>query len=92
VFPAVVFGLYTRWFRASGLLTGWALGMALGTALSWTQGVKPTYAMPGVGNVYIGLIALIANITMAMLATWIAGQRGWAHGNDATLPADFVDA
>ncbi|MFI4970312.1 MAG: monocarboxylate uptake permease MctP, partial [Lysobacterales bacterium] len=39
VVPAVVFGLYTNWFRANALLAGWALGMVLGTTLSWSQGV-----------------------------------------------------
>ena len=29
-FPALVFGLFTRWFRAEGLLLGWAVGHCLG--------------------------------------------------------------
>ena len=29
-FPALVFGLFTRWFRAEGLLLGWAVGNSLG--------------------------------------------------------------
>src|SRR3954453_12481510 len=29
-FPAVVFGLYGRWFRAEGLLLGWAIGIGWG--------------------------------------------------------------
>ena len=28
VFPAIAFGLYTRWFRANALLAGWAVGMS----------------------------------------------------------------
>ena len=28
--PAVVFGLYIRWFHAWGLLAGWAVGLAAG--------------------------------------------------------------
>ena len=30
-FPAVVFGLYTRWFHRWALLAGWAVGMVYGT-------------------------------------------------------------
>ncbi|WP_248959152.1 hypothetical protein [Sphaerisporangium perillae] len=30
-FPAVVFGLYTRWFHPGALLAGWATGMLSGT-------------------------------------------------------------
>ncbi len=29
-FPALVFGLFTRWFRAEGLLLGWAVGIGWG--------------------------------------------------------------
>ena len=36
VFPAVIFGLYTRWFSGWALLAGWATGMVLGTWLAWT--------------------------------------------------------
>lgn len=31
VLPAVVFGLYTRWFRRWALLVGWAAGIAAST-------------------------------------------------------------
>ena len=30
-FPAMVFGLYTRWFHRWALLVGWAVGMVYGT-------------------------------------------------------------
>ncbi len=91
-FPAIVFGLYTRWFRASSLLAGWAVGMALGTALSWIEGVKPIYPLPGIGGVYIGLIVLVANLAVAALTTWIANQLGSVRGGDSTSPADYADA
>ena len=92
VFPAIVCGLYTRWFRARGLLAGWALGMALGTALSWVEGVKPVYAVPGLGNVYIGLIALAANFALTTIITLIANARGTARNADATIAEDYADA
>jgi len=92
VVPAIVFGLYTRWFRANALLAGWALGMTLGTTLSWMQGVKPTYAIPGIGTVYIGVIALAANIIVAALITVIADRLRFARSGDATTVADYADA
>jgi SSS family solute:Na+ symporter len=92
VFPAIAIGLFTRWFRANGLLAGWAVGMALGTALSWIEGVKPVYPLPGLGKVYIGLIALAANIAVAALITLAANWRGSARDNDATLSTDYADA
>jgi SSS family solute:Na+ symporter len=92
VVPTVVFGLYTRWFRAHALLAGWALGMTLGTTLSWIHGVKPTYAIPDIGTVYIGVIALVANALFAALITVIADRLGLSRHNDATVPADYEDA
>src|ERR1700721_3516703 len=35
IFPAMILGLFTRWFSGSALLVGWAVGLALGTSLSW---------------------------------------------------------
>jgi len=90
VFPAAVLGLFTRWCRAGGLLAGWALGMALGTTLSWLEGVKPVYPLPGIGKVYIGLIALAANFALAALVTALANRRGLARAADATAPADYA--
>ena len=37
IFPAMIFGLYTRWFSGGALLIGWAVGMIVGTSLSWGE-------------------------------------------------------
>ncbi|HEY7871187.1 MAG TPA: sodium:solute symporter [Rudaea sp.] len=92
VFPAIVFGLFTRWFRPNALLAGWALGMVLGTTLSASVGMKPVFALPGIGGVYIGLIALAANLILAALLTLIADARGLIRAADATQVADYEDA
>lgn len=42
--PAIVFGLYTRWFHRQALLVGWAVGMVYGT---WTAWNNPKIADPG---------------------------------------------
>jgi SSS family solute:Na+ symporter len=92
VFPTVVFGLFMRWFRSGGLLAGWAFGMTLGTALSASVGMKPIFTLPGLGGVYIGLIALVANIALAALVAIIANARGLARAADVTQSADYEDA
>src|ERR1700744_1375864 len=57
-FPSLVFGLFTRWFRAEGLLLGWAAGIAWGSWTAWSNGLKPL-ATIGLGGgdyvVYFGL-------------------------------------
>jgi len=70
--PALVFGLFTNWFRAPGLLAGWAVGFFGGTWLVYVNGLKPLQAVSFGGQsftVYIGLVALLANIAMAAAVT-----------------------
>ena len=41
IFPAMIFGLFTRWFSGPALLIGWAVGMILGTSLAWGERPGP---------------------------------------------------
>jgi SSS family solute:Na+ symporter len=75
-FPALVFGLFTRWFRAEGLLLGWAVGILWGSWTAWSNGLKPlaTIDLGGVSYVfYVGLGALILNVAVAAIVTVIVG-------------------
>jgi solute:Na+ symporter, SSS family len=75
-FPALVFGLFTRWFRAEALLLGWAAGIGWGTWTAWSNGLKPlaTLSLNGTAHTfYVGLGALILNIAVAVVATVIMG-------------------
>jgi SSS family solute:Na+ symporter len=81
-FPALVFGLFTRWFRAEGLLLGWVAGIGWGSWTAWSHGLKPlaTINLGGVDySFYVGLGALILNIAVAVVATivlaWILPNR-----------------
>ena len=68
-FPAVVFGLFTRWFRAPALLTGWAVGLAGGTLLVYLDGLKPIHTLhlgATAYTVYTGLLALAVNVLVAL--------------------------
>ncbi|MFZ0067397.1 MAG: sodium:solute symporter family protein [Pseudolabrys sp.] len=74
VFPAVVFCLFTRWFLAPALIAGWAVGLIGGTYLSWVDGLKPLHLV-SFGDLsftmYVGLIALVANILTAVVVNMI---------------------
>jgi SSS family solute:Na+ symporter len=73
-FPALIFGLFTRWFRAGGLLLGWAAGMGWGSWTAWSNGLKPlaTIDLGGASYIfYVGLGALILNVVVAAVATVI---------------------
>src|SRR6195256_2170613 len=76
-FPALVFGLFTRWFRAEGLLLGWAVGIGWGSWTAWSNGLKPlaTIDLGGASYVfYVGLGALILNIAIAAIVTIIVAR------------------
>lgn len=76
--PALVFGLYTNWFRARGLLTGWFFGFGIGTFLVWGNGWKPLQSFhfgETSFSVYIGLIALAINIAVAVLVNAATPER-----------------
>src|ERR1700744_3006272 len=76
-FPALVFGLYTRWFRAEALLLGWAVGIGWGRRAGGRQGLKPlaTVTLDGASYVfYVGLGALILNIVVAVVGTVVVGM------------------
>jgi SSS family solute:Na+ symporter len=76
-FPALVFGLFTRWFRAEGLLLGWAAGIIWGSWTAWSNALKPlaTIELGGASySFYVGLGALILNVVVAAIATLVAAR------------------
>lgn len=87
VFPAVVFGLFTRWFSGWALFAGWATGMGLGTWLAWTpSGWVPVHLIftPNL-VVYNGVTAILANVVVAALLSAALPNRA----RDATQ--DYAD-
>ena len=89
VFPAVVFGLFTRWFSSWALFAGWAAGMGLGTWLAWTpQAWVPVHGVFGSSFiVYNGVTAMLVNIIVAALLSAILPNRG----HDETRAEDYAD-
>ena len=77
-FPAVVFGLYTGWFKAPALLAGWAVGFATGTVLVASDGMKPLHTFV-LGDtkvtLYIGLVALAVNIVVTLAVNVLVPSR-----------------
>ncbi|MGW7004827.1 monocarboxylate uptake permease MctP [Streptomyces sp. NPDC054933] len=97
-FPAIVAGLYTRWFHRWALLVGWLVGMVYGTWTAWTV-ASPTQAhfggssklIPGIGQIgYIGMTAFVLNLAVAIVLTVILKALGTPEGFDETAPADYT--
>ncbi len=77
-FPSVVFGLFFRFFKAPGLLAGWAVGLLGGSWVVFADGLKPvhTLAIGGASyTVYVGLLALVANIVVAAVVSAVLPAR-----------------
>ncbi|OYY27048.1 MAG: sodium:solute symporter [Azorhizobium sp. 35-67-15] len=71
-FPAVVFGLFTRWFRAGALLAGWVVSIGGGSFIVFSDGLVPVHRVILGGEsytIYVGLLALVANLVVAVLGT-----------------------
>jgi len=89
--PAVLIGLYTRWFNAWALLIGWAAGTFAGTYMVASVNFASTYSLtiggwtfPG----YIALYALILNLVIAIVVTPLMNTLG-AKPQDQTAAADY---
>ncbi|SDO64617.1 solute:Na+ symporter, SSS family [Pedococcus dokdonensis] len=101
-FPAIVFGLYTRWFHRWGLLAGWAVGMVYGTITAYNV-INPTTKghfggslamIPTLGKLgYIAVTAFVLNLLVAAILTLILNALKVAPGHDETIKGDyFADA
>jgi SSS family solute:Na+ symporter len=99
-FPAIVGGLFTRWFHRWALLAGWAAGMAYGTWKAYGVAApgKPhshfggsAANIPVIGQIgYIGVTALALNLAIAVVLTLVLRAAKTPDGVDDTVPADFT--
>lgn len=90
-FPAVILGLYTRWFNDWALLIGWAVGTLAGTAMAAAVGFAPTYALHFAGWTFPGYSAfytVILNFVVAIVLTPVFNAMGAAR-RDQTAAADY---
>jgi SSS family solute:Na+ symporter len=97
-FPAVVAGLYTRWFDRWALLVGWAVGIAFGTASAYNVINPVTHAhfggsiapVPGTGfTVYIAVSAFVLNLLVAVVLTLVLRALKVPQGEDKTRRSDY---
>ncbi len=97
-FPAIVIGLYTRWFHRWALLLGWAVGMSYGTVVAYQQVNldtkkhfgSPTALIDSIGQKgYIALTALVLNFVVVIVATLILRAVKAPAGRDHTTDDDY---
>jgi SSS family solute:Na+ symporter len=98
--PAVILGLYTRWFHRWALLSGWAVGMVSGTwwaRLAGGQSVPHanygsvyTYTLGGHAyGIYPALTAVVLNLIVSVALTPVLNAFV-TRGGDETSRADYA--
>ena len=97
-FPAIVAGLYTRWFHRWALVAGWAVGIVVGTIAAYSVVNPVTHAhfggsiapAPLFGTpVYIGITAFVLNLLVAAVLTLVFRALHLPDGRDITRISDY---
>ena len=94
-FPAIVAGLYTRWFHRWALFAGWAAGIAYGTIAAYNV-VNPVTkahfggsiaAIPGTDiQVYIAVVAFAINLVVAAVLSLLFRAMKSRTGRTSPAP------
>lgn len=97
-FPAIVVGLYTRWFHRWALVIGWATAMTYGTIQAYrvpAAGQPHSHfggsVAPVLGHtVYIAVTALVINLVVSTVLTLAFRAARVPDGVDETLPSQYT--
>jgi len=99
MFPSVVVGAFTRWFHPWALVAGWAAGMASGTAMAASLGLKSSvyplhFHLPmfqgGTYAMYAAVPALLLNLAVSAVLTLVFRAVKVDGGSDVTDPSAYV--
>jgi SSS family solute:Na+ symporter len=103
ILPAVVVGLYTRWFHRVALVAGWVAGMGVSVYMLWITGTpaqkhfaSASFALSHWGmhtkaTIWTGIVGLVVNLVLALVLTPLCARL--PRGQDETREDDyFVEA
>ena len=96
-FPAIVGGLYTRYFHRWALLAGWAAGIVYGAVVAWQQSSAAQHHFASQvalipwthQKAYIAVTALVVNLVVLVVANFVLRAVKAPAGIDATSTADY---
>ena len=92
-FPAVILGLYTRRMHSLALFYGWIAGVAAATWMvvqTQFSSLFPLHAGPFVVTGAIMFYALLLNLAVSIVLTWLFGLRPAPAQIDFTTTADYA--
>ena len=99
ILPALVLGLYTRWYHRWSLVAGWIVGMGLSVYMLYVTPSKTaahfgsasfafkTWGFDTKITIWTGIVGLIANLIVATVLNPLF--RRLRDGHDETTPADY---
>ena len=91
--PAVVGGLYTRWFHDRALILGWLAGIIAGTAMAASQSLRPIYPLQIADwtvPTYAAFASLILNVVVVIALTPVFNAIHAGRGADETQAEHYV--
>jgi SSS family solute:Na+ symporter len=98
LFPAVVGGVFTRWFYGKALFWGWLAGMVSGTAMAASRDLKssiyPIQLGGHVYSMYASIPAVAINLAVSIVMTFALRGLGSKPGTDSTgevMPSEVVE-
>ncbi len=103
ILPAVVLGLYTRWYHRWALAAGWLVGMGLSVYMLYVTPSKTashfgsasfafsTWGFHTKVTIWTGIVGVLANLIVATALTPLFA-RLMPRGQDETKPADYETA
>ncbi len=90
IFPAVVCGVFTRFFHPWALFAGWLAGMVSGTWMVATLGLKSSvYPIPYLGKMYAAVPALLLNLAVSAALTLLFRALKAPAAADQTDPTAY---
>ena len=91
--PAVMLGVFTRWFNSWALLVGWAAGTFMGTWMAILAHLTPTFPLKVAGWTlpgYTAFYTLILNLLLVVVLTPVFNALSAPAGSvDETLATDY---
>jgi SSS family solute:Na+ symporter len=91
--PAVMFGLFTRFFNGWALLLGWIVGTGLGTWMAATVGFTAIYPLHILGETipcYIAVSSLAANLVVSFVVSLVLNAVASDRHKDMTVATDYL--
>ncbi|HTB46306.1 MAG TPA: sodium:solute symporter [Acetobacteraceae bacterium] len=91
--PAIVLGLYTRFFNGWALLLGWVAGFGLGSWMVASNNFAPVYPLHFAGisfPCYVALASLAVNLAVSFVLSLFLNQVASDRDQDVTAAEDYA--